>query len=185
MMKLIAAINMTVDGICDHTVVNPDEEIHKHYTDLLSNAENILYGRRTYQLMQFWQDLVKNPSGEKSMDEFAIAIDRIPKIVFSRTLKNTEWESARLANQDLEDEVLKLKQSHYNRNKKILVGSPGLIVTLTKLGLIDEYQFCIHPVIAGSGMLLFKNITERVELNLLTTKTFDCGAVIFYYQPVK
>ena len=96
MRKLIAAINMTLDGFCDHTAIIPDEEIHQHYADLLDNADVVLYGRITYQLMQFWQTLVKNPSGEKSMDDFAMAIDKIPKIVFSHTLKNIEWDSAKL-----------------------------------------------------------------------------------------
>ncbi|MCZ7615761.1 MAG: hypothetical protein M5T52_19985 [Ignavibacteriaceae bacterium] len=72
MRKIIAAINMTLDGFCDHTAIIPDEEIHQHYADLLSNADAVLYGRITYQLMQFWQTLIKNPSGEKSMDDFAV-----------------------------------------------------------------------------------------------------------------
>ena len=91
MRKLIAAINMTLDGYCDHTAIIPDDEIHQHYADLLSNADSILYGRITYELMGFWQTLVKNPSGEKSMDDFAMAMDKIPKIVFSHTLKNTNF----------------------------------------------------------------------------------------------
>jgi len=73
MRKVIAAINMTLDGFCDHTAGIPDEEIHQHYADLLNNGGVILYGRITYQLMQFWQTLIKNPSGEKKMDDFAIA----------------------------------------------------------------------------------------------------------------
>lgn len=79
MRKVIAAINMTVDGFCDHTAVNPDEQIHDYYTDLLSNADTILYGRITYQLMEFWRPFVKNPSGEKLIDNFAAAIDKIQK----------------------------------------------------------------------------------------------------------
>ena len=109
MRKLIAAINMTLDGICDHTAIIPDEEMHQHYADLLSNADTILYGRITYQLMEYWRTVVKNPTGEKATDEFAVAIDKILKIVFSRTLKNVEWESAKLANRDIEEEVLQLK----------------------------------------------------------------------------
>ena len=89
MRKIIAAINMTLDGYCDHTAITPGEEIHHHYAELLKNADAILYGRITYQLMQFWQTLVEKPSGEQSMDEFALAIDKVPKIVFSRTLENT------------------------------------------------------------------------------------------------
>ena len=103
MRKLIAAINMTLDGFCDHTAVLPDEEIHQHYTELLSKADAILYGRITYQLMEFWRTLLENPSDEKSMDDFAIAIDKIPKIVFSHTLKNVEWKSANIANRDLKE----------------------------------------------------------------------------------
>jgi len=110
MRKVIAAINMTLDGFCDHTAGIPDEEIHQHYTELLNEGDTILYGRITYQLMEYWQPLVKNPSGEKTMDNFAMAIDKIPKIVFSHTLKNVEWESAKLANRAIEEEVLELRQ---------------------------------------------------------------------------
>ncbi len=83
MSKVIGAINMTLDGICDHTVGITDEDIHQHYTELLDNAGVLLYGRTTYQLMQFWQTLLEKPSGERSMDDFAVAIDKVPKIVFS------------------------------------------------------------------------------------------------------
>ena len=180
MRKLIAAINMTLDGFCDHTAIIPDEEIHRHYTDLLSNADAILYGRITYQLMQFWQTLIKNPSGEKSMDDFAIAIDKVPKIVFSHKLKSTEWDSAKLSNRPLEEEVLALKQQS---GKDIFVGSRSLIIQLMKLNLIDEYQFCVHPVIAGGGLPLFENINDRTILKLIKTKTFSGGAVTLYYEP--
>lgn len=182
MRKLIAAINMTVDGFCDHTAITPDEEIHDHYADLLSNADAILYGRITYQLMQYWQAVVKEPTGNKAMDNFAAVMDRIPKIVFSRTLKNTAWESARLATHGMEEEVSALKQQP---GKDILAGSPGLIVSLTELRLIDEYQLCIHPVVAGQGLPLFKNINSPVSLTLIKTKIFDCGAIILYYEPRK
>ena len=185
MRKIIAAINMTIDGFCDHTAGIPDEEIHQHYADLLSDADAILYGRVTYQLMQFWQTLIKNPSGEKSMDDFAMAIDKIPKIVFSHTLKNTEWDSAKLSNQPIEEEVLELKQSRNGGSKNILVGSRSLIIQLMKLNLIDEYQLCVHPVVAGSGLPLFENINDRTILKLIKTKTFSGGAVILFYEPTK
>ncbi|HMJ47481.1 MAG TPA: dihydrofolate reductase family protein [Ferruginibacter sp.] len=185
MRKIIAAINMTIDGFCDHTAGIPDEEIHQHYADLLSDADAILYGRITYQLMQFWQTLIKNPSGEKSMDDFAMAIDKIPKIVFSHTLKNTEWDSAKLSNQPIEEEVLELKQSRNGGSKNILVGSRSLIIQLMKLNLIDEYQLCVHPVVAGSGLPLFENINDRTILKLIKTKTFSGGAVILFYEPTK
>ena len=178
---------MTIDGICDHTAGIPDEEIHQHYADLLDNADAVLYGRTTYQLMQFWQTLLKNPSGEKSMDDFALAIDRVPKIVFSHTLKNTAWDSAKLANQSLEETVNELKQSRPasggSRRKDILIGSRSLIIQLLKLNLIDEFQLCIHPVVAGSGLPLFENITDRTIFKLIKTKSFSGGAVTLYYEP--
>lgn len=96
---------MTLDGICDHRVGLPDEEIHQHYTKLLGQGDAILYGRTTYQLMEFWRTLLENPSDEKSMNDFAKAIDNIPKIVFSRTLENVEWKSATIADRDLNETV--------------------------------------------------------------------------------
>jgi dihydrofolate reductase len=180
MRKVIAAINMTLDGFCDHTAGIPDEEIHQHYTELLNEGDAILYGRITYQLMEYWQPLVKNPSGEKTMDDFAMAIDKIPKIVFSHTLKNVEWDSAKLANRTIEDEVLELKQQP---GRDILVGSRSLIIQLMKLNLIDEYQLCVHPVVVGSGLPLFENINDKTILKLIKIKTFSGGAVTLYYEP--
>ena len=180
MRKVIAAINMTLDGFCDHTAVDPDEEIHEHYTQLLNEGDVILYGRITYGLMEYWQPFLANPSGEKSMDDFAVAIDKIPKIVFSHTLKNVEWESAKLANRTLEEEVLELRRQP---GKNILVGSRSLILQLLKLNLIDEFQLCVHPVIAGKGLPLFENIDDRIPLKLNRTKTFSSGAVILFYEP--
>jgi len=182
MRKVNAAINMTLDGFCDHTAGIPDEELHQHYSELLDNAGVILYGRTTYQLMQFWQTLLKNPSGEKSMDEFAIAIDKIPKIVFSHTLKNTEWDSAKLSNQPIEDEVSELKQQS---GKDIFVGSRSLIIQLMNLNLIDEFQLCVHPVIVGKGLPLFDKIKDRAIFKLLKSKTLGSGAIVLYYEPIR
>ena len=173
---------MTIDGFCDHTAGLPDEEIHQHYTKLLRGGDAILYGRITYQLMEYWQPMVKNPSGQKSMDDFAMAIDKIPKIVFSHTLNPTaiRWESARLANRSVEEEVLELKQQS---GKDIFVGSRSLIIQLMNLNLIDEYQLCVHPVVAGGGLPLFENINDRTILKLIKTKTFSGGALTLYYEP--
>lgn len=180
MRKLIAAINMTLDGFCDHTAGIPDEEIHQHYTELLGQGDAILYGRTTYQLMEFWRTLLENPLQEKSMNDFAMAINKIPKIVFSRTLKNVEWKSATIAKRDLEEEVLELRQQSGN---DIFVGSRSLIIQLMNLNLIDEYQLCIHPVVAGKGLPLFENINGRTILKLIKTKSFSGGAVTHYYEP--
>jgi len=179
MRKVIAAINMTLDGICDHTTGIPDEDLHTHYAELLDNAGVLLYGRITYQLMQFWQTLIKNPSGEKSMDDFALAMDKIPKIVFSQTLKNTEWDSAELATKEIEEEVLKLKQQP---GKHILVGSRSLIIQLINLNLVDEFQICIYPMLEGKGLPLFDKLKDRTIFKLLKTKTFGSGTIVLYYE---
>jgi dihydrofolate reductase len=183
MRKVIAAINMTLDGFCNHTAGIPDEEIHQHYTDMLNNGGVILYGRITYQLMEFWRAFLENPSEEKSMNDFAVAIDNIPKIVFSHTLNNVEWKSAIKANRDLKQTVLELKQSRDGGSKDIFVGSRSLIIQLMKLKLIDEFQLCIYPVVAGKGLPLFENINDRTIFKLIKTKTFNGGAVILYYEP--
>ncbi len=184
MRKVIAAINMTVDGFCDHTAAIADEEIHQHYSELLQNAGTLLYGRITYQLMEsYWPAIVKNPTGIPATDEFAVSIDHIPKIVFSRTMKNVAWETAKLAKRDLQEEVSALRQSRDSGD--ILVGSPSLITALTKLNLIDEYQICVHPVIAGKGLPLFKQIGDSILLKHLKTKTFSGGQVILYYEPAE
>ena len=173
---------MTLDGFCDHTAGIADDELHQHYNELLSSAGTILYGRITYQLMEYWATVVKNPTGNKSMDEFAVTMDNIPKIVFSHTLKNVEWKTARLAKRDLKEEVLELK---HQTGRSILVGSPGLIVALMKLDLIDEYQLCVHPIVLGKGLPLFKDINDRINLSLLKTKTLGSGAIFLYYEPAK
>ena len=183
MRKLIAAINMTLDGFCDHTAMTADDEIHQHYNELLSNADTLIYGRITYQLMEsYWPTVVKNPTGNKPTDEFAVLIDNISKIVFSRTLKNVDWKNTKLKKEVNKEEVLELKQQ---AGKNILVGSPSLIVALTQLDLIDEYQLGVQPIVLGSGLPLFKNVKDRVNLKLLKTKTFGCGAITLYYEPTK
>jgi dihydrofolate reductase len=186
MRKLIAAINFTLDGFCDHTAMIADDEIHQHYNDLLRNAGTLIYGRITYQLMEsYWPSVVKNPTGNKATDEFGVLIDNISKIVYSRTLQHVDWKNTTLKKEIIKQEILELKQSPDGESKNILVGSPGLIVALTQLDLIDEYQLAVQPTILGSGLPLFKNIKDRVNLKLLKTKTFGCGAVALYYEPTK
>ena len=183
MRKLIAAINMTLDGFCDHTALIADEEIHEHYNELLRNSGTLIYGRTTFQLMEsYWPAIVKNPTGRKAVDDFALLIDNISKIVFSRTLKKVDWKNSILKNEIIKEEILELKRG---TGKNILVGSPGLIVAFAKLDLLDEYQISVQPIILGSGLPLFKNVTNRIDLKLLKTKTFGSGAVTFYYEPTK
>ncbi|NJM26485.1 MAG: dihydrofolate reductase [Bacteroidia bacterium] len=188
MRKIIAAINMTLDGFCDHTAMTGDEELHQHYTDLLRNAGAVLYGRTTYELMEsYWPAVVKNPTGNKPMDDFAVAIENVSKIVFSHTLHNDEpnsinWKNVRLAKKDIKEEVLTLRQQP---GDDIFVCSRSLIVATMNLGLVDAYQLCIHPVVAGKGLPLFKDANDHTVLKLLKTKTFGSGAILLYYEPTK
>ena len=180
MRKVIAGTNLALDGFCDHTAIIPDEEIHQHYADLIGDIDTILYGRTTFQLMEYWRGVVENPTGNKGIDEFAVKMDQVQKIVFSHSLKNIEWETARLASQSIEQEVLELKKQ---AGKDILIGSRSLIIQLMKLNLIDEYQLCIHPIVTGNGSPLFESITDRTVFQLIKTKAFSGGAVTLYYQP--
>ena len=182
MRKLIAGLNMTLDGFCNHTAMIADDEIHEHYNEVLRNADTLIYGRITYQLMEsYWPSVVKNPTGNKPIDDFAVLIDNIPKIVFSRTLKNVDWKNTTLKKEIIKEEIQDLKQQH---GKNILVGSPSLIVAMTQLDLVDEYQLGVQPTILGSGLPLFKNIRDRVNLKLIKTETIGCGAIFLYYDRV-
>ncbi len=161
MRKVIAAFNMTLDGVCDHTTGIADEELHHHYADLINSSGEILYGRITYQLMQYWQDLLKSTSRDLSLYDFAVSIDRVKKIVFSRTINETGWKSAILAKKTLRETVEELR---YKDGGDILVGSRSLIIQLLSNRLIDELQICIHPVIEGNGLRLFDGIQQSIML---------------------
>ena len=180
MRKLIAAMNMTLDGYCDHTSMDADDEIHNHYTELLRSGDAVLYGRKTFELMEFWKSILENPTGNPAMDDFAAAIDSIQKIVYSSTLENVDWRNTELKRELVKDEIIELKSKP---GRDIFVGSPSMIIATAKLRLVDEFQLAIHPTVTGSGLPLFKNITDSIDLHLLKTKTFGCGAVIHYYQP--
>ena len=180
MRKLIAAMNMTLDGFCDHTSMIADDEIHQHYTDLLRQADTLIYGRKTFQLMEYWRSVVENPTGNKATDDFAMTIDGCMKIVYSRTLESVDWKKTELKREIEKGELLELKQEP---GKDLLVGSPSMIVELSNLGIVDEFQFSVHPTVVGSGLPLFRNVSGRLDLRLMNTKTFGCGAITLYYEP--
>lgn len=182
MRKIIAGINITIDAFCDHTAAIADDELHEYYNDMLRQAGTMIWGRTTYQLMEnFWPTLVANPSGDKAADDFAVLADNIHKIVYSRTLNEVTWNNSELKNELNKDDIIALKQQP---GKNILVGSPSLIVAFTQLGLIDEYQLCIHPFIVGKGLTLFKNINEQVDLKLLENRTFKSGVIAVRYHVI-
>ncbi len=183
MRNVIFAINITLDGCCDHTKFNPDEETFEYFTPLTRDADTFLYGRKTYQLMvPYWPDVAKNPSGQtKAEYEFAQAFDAINKIiVFSRSLDGPEGKKTRIVRTSLHDEILKLKQEP---GKNIFTGGVTIPSQLVELGLIDEYHFVVHPIVVGEGRRLFEgiNLQEKLQLKLVESKTFKSGCVALRY----
>lgn len=180
MRKLIAAINMSLDGFCDHDKMSADDEVHEHYSEVLRGADIAMWGRVTFQLMEYWRSAAANPTGNRATDDFAATIDGMNKVVYSRTLDGVDWPNTELKREIDVDEMEALKQQNGNY---ILVGSRSLIVGFSKLRLIDEYQIVIHPAIIGNGLTLFKDIGERIDLKLVKTKIFGSGAVLHCYEP--
>ncbi len=182
MRNLIFAINITLDGCCDHAKFKPDDDLLEHYTHLLREEAGLLvYGRKTYQLMvPYWPDVARSQAETKEDIEFAQAFVSKKKIVFSRSLASAEDENTRIVRANLRDEILKLKQE---QGKNILVGGVDVPSQLMELGLIDEYRLVVSPVIVGEGRRLFEgvNLPEERQLKLVESKTFKSGCVALRY----
>jgi len=182
MRNVIYAINLSLDGCCDHTKFNPAEDLLEHFTHLLRDDAGLLvYGRKTYQLMvPYWPDIAKSQSEPKADIEFAQAFDSLNKIVFSRSLASAEDRNTRIVRTNLRDEILKLKQEP---GKNILVGGVDIPSQLMELGLIDEYRFVVMPSIAGAGRRLFDGVSlpEKCRLKLVESKIFKSGCVALRY----
>jgi dihydrofolate reductase len=181
MRKLIYAINMSLDGCFDHTSVVPDEKIFEHYALFLRDADLLVFGRKTYQLMvPYWPDVLKDPTATHADKEFAKAFDSINKIVFSRSLDSAEDRNTRIVRTNLHDEIVRLKRE---QGKNILVGGVDIPSQLIELGLVDEYHFGIHPIIAGQGRRLLEGISlkEKLQLKLVESKIFPSGSVALHY----
>ncbi len=183
MSKLIFGINLTIDGCCDHTKGIPDEEVHEYFAQLTREADILLYGRKTYELMvPFWPDMAKNNSGPtKSMTDFAQAFDSVKKIVVvSRTLGKVDDPKTSIIRSDLEHEIQKLKQEP---GKTILTGGVDIPSQLIQLGLIDEFHIVVQPIVAGAGRRFMDstNLPEGVKPTLVETKVFRSGCVAMRY----
>jgi dihydrofolate reductase len=189
MRNLVFAINITVDGCCDHTKTvqeagegsdDGSDEKYEYYSDVLREADLLVYGRKTYQLMvPFWPDVAKNHSMTKAANEFAEVFDSLDKIVFSQSL-DSAGENTRIVRTNLADEIRKLKQEP---GKKILTGGVSVPSQLIELGLVDEYRVLVHPIIAGEGTRLLEGISlpEQFQLRLVESKIFKSGCVTLRY----
>ena len=181
MRNVIFAINITLDGCCDHTKQLADEEVHEHFTRMMQEGDLLVYGRKTYQLMvPFWPEAAKNQSMSKAENEFALAFDSINKIVFSRTLDSAEDTNTRIVRTNLRDEILKLKQEP---GKSIFTGGVDIPSQLIELGLVDEYRLVVGPIIAGEGRRLLEGVSlpEKLQLRLIESKVFKSGCVALRY----
>jgi dihydrofolate reductase len=181
MRNVIFAINITLDGCCDHTKQFADDETHEYFTDLMREVDLLVFGRITYQLMvPFWPEVAKNQSMTKASNDFALAFDSINKIVFSRSLDSAEDKNTRIVRTNLHDEILKLKKE---QGKSILVGGVSIPSRLIELGLVDEFRFVVGPIVAGEGRRLLEGVSlpERLQLKLVASRMFKSGCVALRY----
>jgi dihydrofolate reductase len=180
MRKLIFSINISLDGVVDHTVAIADDELHDFSTHLLDTVDTVLFGRVTYQLFEgYWPNAYQDPYETKSVLRFADKINAVPKVVFSKTLQTASWNNTRLVRGDAVEEVQKMKQKD---GGSLSLGGISLIQSFMKLKLIDEYWLLVQPVIWGKGRRLFDNASERVDLKLVDSRTFKSGVVVLHYS---
>ena len=183
MRPLRYSINITLDGCCDHTVIPADEELHRHHAATLERADALLLGRVTYEMMEAaWRQPASGTWPEWMADwmiPFARTMDGAKKYVVSGTLDRVDW-NAELVQGDLATAVQRLKQEP---GEGLGVGGVTLPLALADLGLIDEYEFVVVPVVAGHGPTLFAGLRERLELQLVGREELRSGAVALRYQP--
>jgi dihydrofolate reductase len=183
MRPLRYSINVTLDGCCDHRVIIPDEELHHHFAADLERADALLFGRVTYDMMEAaWRQTATGTWPDWMADwmiPFARTIDSAKKYVVSSTLDHVDW-NAELVRGDLGEAVQQLKRES---GKGLFVGGVKLALALTELGLIDEYEFVVHPRLAGHGPTLFAGLSKPVDLKLVSRLEFGSGAVAMRYEP--
>jgi len=173
-------INVTLDGCCDHRAIIPDEELHRHAAEKLVEADGLLFGRVTYEMMEAaWRHPAAVGERPEWMEPFARTIDAAKKYVVSSTLKRVDW-NAELLRGDLGKAVQQLKRES---GKGLLVGGLTLPLALAELGLIDEYEFLVQPRLAGHGPTLFAGLSKPIDLKLVSRVEFDSGAVALRYEP--
>jgi dihydrofolate reductase len=182
MRPLRYSINVTLDGCCDHRAFAPDEDIHRHAAENIARSDALLFGRMTYEMMEAaWRPVagVKPEWMADWMEPFARTIDSAKKYVVSNTLDCVDW-NAELLRGDLGKAVQELKRKP---GKGLFTGGVKLPQALAELGLIDEYEFVVHPRLAGHGPTLFAGLSKYVDLQLVSRLEFSSGAVAMRYEP--
>jgi dihydrofolate reductase len=190
MRPLRYSINVTLDGCCDHRAGSTDEELHRYWAETLAQADALLFGRVTYEMMEAaWRPVARGGAGARPdwmaewMEPFARTIDAAKKYVVSSTLPphRVDW-NAELVRGDLREAVERLKRESGGSGKGLFVGGVTLPLALTELGLIDEYEFVVHPRLAGHGPTLFAGLSKPVDLKLVGRLEFGSGAVAMRYE---
>src|SRR3954468_6841185 len=184
MRPLRYSINLTLDGCCDHRAISPDEELHRHHARSLEQADALLFGRVTYEMMEAgWRSVAQTGVRPDWMPDwmkpFARTIDEAKKYVVSSTLDRVDW-NAELVRGDLGEAVRQLKRESGNG---LFVGGVKLPLALAELGLIDEYEFVVQPRLAGHGPTLFAGLAKYVDLKLVGRLELGSGAVAMRYEP--
>jgi len=177
---LTFSINVTLDGCCDHREGLADVELHDHFTKLIGAAGAMLYGRKTYELMEaYWPSVTHDERASRSDRDFARALEDLPKHVVSTTRREFPWKNSFHVEGDLREAVTRLKET---TPRGVLAGSPMLGAELERLGLIDEYHLVIHPVLAGHGPTLFQGLERSRQLELVSTTRLTSGVVAMHYR---
>jgi dihydrofolate reductase len=180
MRPLRYSINVTLDGCCDHRAASGDEALHRHAIENLNRADALLFGRVTYRMMEAaFRPSLQTAARPAWTEPFARTIDAAKKYVVSRTLQHVDW-NAELLLGDLGEAVRRLKQEP---GRGLFTGGRQLPLALAELGLIDEYEFVVHPRLAGRGPTLLAGLSERVELKLVSRLELPSGAVALRYEP--
>lgn len=185
MRPLRYSINVTLDGCCDHRAGSTDEELHRYWAENLAQSDALLFGRVTYEMMEAaWRPSATGVRPEWMPDwtePFARTIDAAKKYVVSSTLDRVDW-NAQLVRGDLGTAVEQLKRES---GRGIFLGGVKLPLALAELGLIDEYEFVMHPRLAGHGPTLFAGLSKYVDLKLVSQREFSSGAVALRYEPTR
>lgn len=185
MRPLRYSINITLDGCCDHRAVVPDEELHRRATEGIARADALIFGRTTYEMMQAaWRPAAQGGPRPDWMADwmqpFAVKIDAARKYVVSNSLKQADWNAEIIRGDRLEHTVRHLKELPGNG---MFVGGVKLPKALAELDLIDEYEFVVHPRLAGTGPTLFSGMSRQVDLELVDRLEYGSGAVALRYRP--
>lgn len=188
MRNVIALMHISLDGFCagpngELEWARVDEELYEYVADLVRTVDTALYGRITYGMMEgYWPTVPANPESTEHDLRHAEWVENVQKIVFSRTLDNVTWNNTRLVKDDIAEEVARLKRQP--GGDMMIFGSPSIVHTLTRHGLIDDWRITVNPIVLGRGIPLFKDVRDTMNFKLLGTRTFRAEVVGLHYRTV-